>query len=72
MALDKGRPPQEADWSALLARLPYRGVYAVKTTGIACRFGCPSRRPLRRNVEIFDNLTDAIAAGYRPCLRCRP
>jgi len=44
---------------------------AVKTTGIVCRPSCPSR-PGLRNVEFFHGLGPAIAAGYRPCKRCRP
>ena len=44
----------------------------VKTTGIFCRPICRAKKPLRKNVEFFPQATDAIAAGYRPCLRCRP
>lgn len=46
--------------------------YAVLTTGIVCRPGCSSRPPRRENVRFFDTLPQAIAAGFRPCLRCRP
>src|SRR6185437_10514422 len=45
---------------------------AVRTTGIFCRPVCPARTPLLRNVEFFPNAAAAQAAGYRPCLRCRP
>lgn len=45
---------------------------AVKTTGIFCRPICPARPPLERNVEYFATAAEAAAAGYRPCLRCRP
>ena len=47
-------------------------VYAVRTTGVFCRPGCRSRRPLRANVEYFDTPGDALSAGYRACRRCRP
>lgn len=47
-------------------------VVAVRTTGIYCRPTCPARRPLRKNVEFFSACTDAEAAGYRPCKRCKP
>jgi AraC family transcriptional regulator of adaptative response/methylated-DNA-[protein]-cysteine methyltransferase len=47
-------------------------VFAVITTGIFCRPGCPSRRPRRENVVFFDTPDQARAAGYRPCRRCRP
>lgn len=45
---------------------------AVRTTRIFCRPVCPARTPLRKNVEYFFNAAAAQAAGYRPCLRCRP
>jgi AraC family transcriptional regulator, regulatory protein of adaptative response / DNA-3-methyladenine glycosylase II len=45
---------------------------AVRSTRIFCRPICPARIPLRRNVEYFPNAAAALAAGYRPCLRCRP
>ncbi len=44
---------------------------AVTTTGIYCRAGCPGR-PKRRNVLGFGSKVAAEAAGFRPCLRCRP
>ncbi len=47
-------------------------VYAVRTTGIYCRVGCPSRLPRRKNVEFFDHGRQAKAAGFRPCKRCQP
>lgn len=47
-------------------------VYAVSSTGIYCRPGCSSRKPLRRNVEYFATPSDAADAGYRACRRCRP
>jgi AraC family transcriptional regulator, regulatory protein of adaptative response / methylated-DNA-[protein]-cysteine methyltransferase len=47
-------------------------VYAVASTKIFCRPNCGSRRALRRNVEFFATPGDAVAAGYRPCRRCRP
>lgn len=45
---------------------------AVKTTGIYCRPVCPAPTPKPRNVEYFSTAAAAAAAGYRPCLRCRP
>jgi len=49
-----------------------RVIGAVKTTGIYCKPSCPARRPKRENVEFFDTGQEALAAGYRPCLRCKP
>lgn len=62
----------DAEWAVLLARLPGRAFYAVKTTGVVCRTGCPARTPLRRNVLRFDTVAAATAAGFRPCKRCKP
>lgn len=45
---------------------------AVRTTGIYCRPICPARTPKRENVTFYATATAAQAAGYRPCLRCRP
>lgn len=47
-------------------------VIAVKTTGIYCRPNCPARPPKRENIEFFDTIAEARAAGYRACLRCKP
>jgi len=45
---------------------------AVSSTGIYCRPVCPAPVPKRENVSYFANAATAEAAGYRPCLRCRP
>ena len=47
-------------------------VYAVRTTGVYCRPGCPSRSPRPENVRFFDTPDQAERAGFRPCKRCRP
>jgi AraC family transcriptional regulator of adaptative response / DNA-3-methyladenine glycosylase II len=47
-------------------------ISAVMTTGIYCRaVGCPAS-PNRENVVEYMSPVAAEAAGYRPCLRCRP
>ncbi len=45
---------------------------AVTSTKIYCRPICPAKRPLRKNVRIYASAAAAEAAGFRPCLRCRP
>ena len=47
-------------------------VTAVSTTGIFCRPTCPARRPLSEHVSFYSTPGEALIAGYRPCLRCRP
>ncbi|MFY0679373.1 MAG: bifunctional DNA-binding transcriptional regulator/O6-methylguanine-DNA methyltransferase Ada [Thalassovita sp.] len=62
-------------WTSVLARDQNpepRFLYAVKSTGIYCRPSCPSRRPLRKNVEFFPSGQLAEQNGYRACLRCHP
>ncbi|MGH6818859.1 MAG: bifunctional DNA-binding transcriptional regulator/O6-methylguanine-DNA methyltransferase Ada [Methylovirgula sp.] len=60
-------------WSAVANRDPVFGfVYAVKTTGIYCRPGCPSRLPSPQNVAFYATWREAERAGFRPCRRCRP
>jgi AraC family transcriptional regulator, regulatory protein of adaptative response / methylated-DNA-[protein]-cysteine methyltransferase len=45
---------------------------AVRTTGIYCRPVCPVRPAQARNVSFYPSAAAAEAAGFRPCLRCRP
>jgi len=47
-------------------------VFAVRTTGVYCRPNCPARLARRCNVEFHTDPAAARAAGFRPCLRCRP
>jgi AraC family transcriptional regulator of adaptative response/methylated-DNA-[protein]-cysteine methyltransferase len=49
-----------------------RFVFGVRTTGIYCRPSCPARRPRPSRVIFFAAPELARAAGFRPCLRCRP
>lgn len=44
----------------------------VHTTGIYCRPICPVRHPYRHNISFLPSAAAAEAAGFRPCLRCRP
>jgi AraC family transcriptional regulator, regulatory protein of adaptative response / methylated-DNA-[protein]-cysteine methyltransferase len=60
---------------ARVARDPaYDGRFftGVRTTGIYCRPVCPVRPAHPRNVCFFASAAAAEAAGFRPCLRCRP
>lgn len=60
-------------WQQLLARdRDAAFFYGVTSTGVFCRPGCASRRPLRENVRFFATAAQAQAAGFRPCRRCRP
>lgn len=45
---------------------------AVKTTGIFCRSICPAPLAKKENVIYFPTAAEAMEAGFRPCLRCRP
>ena len=54
------------------ARFDGRLFVGVKTTGIYCRPICPARTAKRENMVFFPTAAAAQAAGFRPCLRCRP
>jgi len=54
------------------ARFDGRVFVGVHTTGIYCRPICPARSPKRENVSFYFSAAAAQAAGFRPCLRCRP
>ena len=47
-------------------------IVGIKTTGIACRPSCPSRPARPENRQFFATLDEAVHAGFRPCLRCKP
>ena len=51
----------------------YDGIffYVVKSTGIFCRPSCNSKKPKRENICFFKTAKEAMAAGFRPCKRCR-
>lgn len=53
-------------------RFDGRFFVGVKSTGIYCRPICRSRRPLLKHCQFFHLAAAAEAAGFRPCLRCRP
>jgi AraC family transcriptional regulator of adaptative response/methylated-DNA-[protein]-cysteine methyltransferase len=67
-------PKSEMERAYLTKDAAYNGLFflGVRTTGIFCRPTCPARKPLPKNVEYFPSARDAMAAGYRPCKRCRP
>ena len=65
----------EARWKAIQDRDPSADgafFYCVKTTGVYCRPVCNARGPLRKNVLFKNTETEAQAAGFRPCKRCKP
>jgi AraC family transcriptional regulator of adaptative response/methylated-DNA-[protein]-cysteine methyltransferase len=64
--------PDELLWDKVLRRETGDFFYAVTTMGVFCRPGCPSPRPLRKNVRFFRTVAEAQAAGFRACKRCDP
>jgi AraC family transcriptional regulator, regulatory protein of adaptative response / DNA-3-methyladenine glycosylase II len=53
-------------------RFDGRFFVAVTSTHIYCRPICPARPPKRQNMRFYSSAAAAEAAGFRPCLRCRP
>lgn len=54
------------------ARFDGRFFVGVSSTGIYCRPICTVRPPQRKNCSFHGSAAAAEAAGFRPCLRCRP
>jgi len=54
------------------ARFDGKFFIAVTSTRIYCRPICPARSPKDENVRYYATAAAAQAAGFRPCLRCRP
>ncbi|UWR23532.1 bifunctional transcriptional activator/DNA repair enzyme AdaA [Sulfitobacter sp. S190] len=68
-------PDADTLYAALLARDPAwegRAFVAVSSTGVVCRLTCPARKPKRENCRFYPSVAEAVAAGFRPCLRCHP
>ena len=66
---------QQHYYRALAARdSRFDGVFftGVKTTGIYCRPICGVKTPRETSCTFFSTAAAAEAAGFRPCLRCRP
>jgi AraC family transcriptional regulator of adaptative response / DNA-3-methyladenine glycosylase II len=66
---------RESFYRALMAKdTRFDGVFftGVKTTGIYCRPVCGVKTPRASSCEFFTSAAAAEAAGFRPCLRCRP
>lgn len=74
--LGEDLPDQDVCYKALLANDPrFDGLLfvGVSSTGVYCRVGvCWARVPKRENCTFFKTAAAAEAAGYRPCLKCRP
>ena len=65
----------DACYRALLGRdARFDGSFftGVTSTGIYCRPVCRVKTPKRENCRFFSHAVQAEAAGFRPCLRCRP
>ena len=72
---DPQLPDQRACEQARLSRdARFDGLFftAVTSTRIYCRPVCPAPSPKPHNVRYYGSAAAAEAAGFRPCLRCRP
>ncbi len=54
------------------SRFDGRFFVGVSSTGIYCRPICRARTPKEANCSFYASAAAAEAAGFRPCLRCRP
>lgn len=66
--------PRACERARLTRDARFDGLFfiAVTSTGIYCRPVCPAPSPKARNVRYYESAAAAAAAGFRPCLRCRP
>ena len=66
--------PRVCDQARLTRDARFDGLFyiAVTSTGIYCRPVCPAPSPRAKNIRYYDSAAAASAAGFRPCLRCRP
>ncbi len=74
-AMDATPLDPQACYAALQARdARFDGHWftGVTSTGVYCRPICRVRTPQARNCRFFAHAAAAEAAGFRPCLKCRP
>ncbi len=69
--------PTERDsrWSRVIARdrtADGKFYYSVVTTGVYCLPSCASRQANPKNVDFHQTIAECVAAGFRPCRRCKP
>lgn len=64
----------ECEWARVSRDRTYDGRFfsGVRTTRVYCRPVCPVRPARACNVTFYPSAAAAEAAGFRPCLRCRP
>lgn len=75
MNQDTAYASEEQRWAAVQRRdggADGAFYYSVRSTGVYCRPSCAARAALRRNVAFHASREEAEAAGFRPCLRCKP
>lgn len=68
-------PDEDELYAALVERrrdYDGRAFVGITTTGIFCRLSCPARKPRRAHARFFPTAAACLAAGFRPCKRCRP
>jgi AraC family transcriptional regulator of adaptative response/methylated-DNA-[protein]-cysteine methyltransferase len=67
-------PRAEMERAYLQSDASYDGLFylGVRTTGVFCRPSCYARKPKPENVEFFASPKEAVFAGFRPCLKCKP
>ncbi|PXX45097.1 DNA-3-methyladenine glycosylase II [Undibacterium pigrum] len=71
----EGLTQKQCYYRALAAKdSRFDGVFftGVKTTGVYCRPVCGVKTPRESSCEFYSSAAAAEAAGFRPCLRCRP
>jgi AraC family transcriptional regulator of adaptative response / DNA-3-methyladenine glycosylase II len=67
--------PKPLSWDrarARAGRFDGKFIVGVLSTGIYCLPSCGARQPKPENVRMFKTEAEAVAAGLRPCKRCRP
>lgn len=66
--------PRACERARLTRDARFDGLFftAVTSTGIYCRPVCPAPTPRAKNIRYYNSAAAAAAAGFRPCLRCRP
>jgi len=64
--------PEECERASVRRDRRYDGRFFAGCLRVYCRPVCPVRPPQGKKVTFYPTAAAAEAAGFRPCLRCRP
>lgn len=70
-----GHEPTELEWQAINNKkesADLKFVFVETKTGICCKPSCKLEVTNKEHIRILESENEALAAGYKPCKKCKP